>query len=384
MRQWRWRSGAAVLAVVLSFSLFGTSPATALKAHVAAGKFILSGAWTTSADTAWVWTQSASGSTTSEQEILRTADGGRSWANVTPTGLGVVGGTAYLGDVDVLDDTDAWIVHGDVSFHVQKLEFTKNAGRTWSTVGTLPEGGCTIQFVSPALGWCTEYGGAAGSMLVTVFHTSDGGREWTLISKNNVNTDPKGTLPFGCDKHLYFDNAVIGWADFFCAGGVAPIYETLDGGKTWVRRPNAAPKGVFDGGSGFVGAPVTSGPRVAVGFIAYAPTRSLVYVSNNGGRNFSPVQVPVRGHQALQDLLTPSSWKIMWGRTIYETDNAGRTWHSVASNVDMTSLYNAQSALPTAVDFVSAKVGWLTGSTLWRSVNGGVTWTRLRIPTLAK
>jgi photosystem II stability/assembly factor-like uncharacterized protein len=295
-----------------------------------------------------------------------------------------VSGTSYLGDVDVLDDVDAWIVHGDVRFHVQQLEFTKNAGRTWSMVSTLPKGGCTIQFVSPAVGWCTEYGGALGSMFITVFHTSDGGRDWTLFSRNNANTDPKGTLPFGCDKELYFDNATIGWADFFCNGGVAPMYETLDAGKTWVQRPNAAPKGVIDGGSGFAGAPMTSGAHVAVGFTAYSPTRSLVYVSNNGGRNFAPVPVPVRGHQVLQDLLTASSWKIIWGHTIYVTDNAGQTWHSVASNIDITSLYNAQSGLPTAVHFVSAKVGWLTGSSLWRSVDGGVTWSRLQIPTLAK
>jgi len=369
-----------VFAAVLSVPLFALSPATAMKAHVV-GNLVLSGAWTTSADVAWVWTQSLSGG--SEQAILRSANAGASWTNVTPTGLGVIGGTAYLGNVDVLDDNDAWIVHGDVSGSVENLEFTNNAGRTWSSVGTLPKGGCEIQFVSRALGWCTVYGGAPGSMLVTVFHTSDGGRVWTLISKNKVDTNPKGTLPFGCDKHLYFDDALVGWADFDCNGGVAPIYETLDDGTTWVQRRNAAPKGVIDGGSDFQGAPVTSGAHVAVGFTAFSPTRSLVYVSDDSGRTFAPVSVPVRGHQVLQDLLTASSWKVFWGHTIYETNNAGRTWHSVASNVDVTSLYSAQSGLPTAVDFVNAKVGWLTSSTLWRTVDGGATWTRLHIPTLA-
>jgi len=381
-RRWLWRSGVVVLAAVLVAPLFGFSSATAMKAH-GARNLVLSGAWTTSADVAWVWTQSTSGATGSEQAVLRSADGGGSWTNVTPPGLGVVRGNAYLGGVDVLDNSDAWIVHGDVSGLVEKLEFTSNGGRTWSTVGTIPKGGCEIQFVSRASGWCTVYGGAAGSMLVKLFHTSDGGREWTLISKNEVNSDPKGTLPFGCDKQLYFDSALIGWADFYCNGGVAPIYETLDGGTTWVQRLNAAPKGVIDGGSDFQGAPVTSGSHVAVSFTAFSPTRSLVYVSNDDGRTFAPVSVPVRGRQVLQDLLTASSWKVFWGHTIDETTNAGQTWHSVVSNVDITSLYSPQSGLPTAVDFLNAKVGWLTSSTLWRTVDGGATWTRLRIPTLA-
>ena len=109
----------------------------------------------------------------------------------------------------------------------------------------------------------------------------------------------------------------------------------------------------------------------------------IIYVSNDDGRTFAPVSVPVRGRQVLQDLLTASSWKVFWGHTIDETTNAGQTWHSVVSNVDITSLYSPQSGLPTAVDFLNAKVGWLTSSTLWRTVDGGATWTRLRIPTLA-
>jgi photosystem II stability/assembly factor-like uncharacterized protein len=352
-----------------------TSPASAQRAHVVAGNLVLSGAWTTSANVAWVWTQSASGATGSHQAILRTADGGKSWANVTPGGLGVIRGDAYMGSVDVLNNSDAWIVHGGVSSHAQTLEFTTNAGRTWASMGTLPSG-CTVQFVSRAQGWCTQYNGAAGSMGVKIFHTRDGGWTWQLLSRSYVNTDPKGTLPFACDKRLYFDNAERGWAIFDCNGGIAPIYETLDGGTTWVQRVNVY-SGEVNAGSSFVGAPVTSGPHVAVGFATFAPTRSLVYVSNDGGRNFTPVQAPFRGRQIVQDLITTTSWKFMWGHTIYETDNAGTTWHSLTSNLDITSL-------TWSLNFVNARVGWLTGSTLWRTLDGGVTWTRLQIPTLPK
>lgn len=382
-RHWLWRRGAAVLAIVFLIPLSGISLANAQKAHAATAKLVVAGAWTTGVDTEWVWTQSAVGSTQSRQAILRTSDGGQSWTNVTPPGLGVIGGSAYLADVDVLDETQAWIAHGDVSSTVLKLEFTSNAGRTWSTMGTLPKGDCTVQFVSSTEGWCTVYGAAAGSMFVTSFHTRDGGRHWALLSKNSSNSDLKGALPFECDKVLYFDTAAVGWADLFCDGGVAPIFETLDGGKTWVDRRDAAPKGAFDSGSGFVDAPVTSGTHVTVGFAAYGPTRSLVYVSNNGGRTFSPVQTPVRGHQALLDLLNATSWKVMWGHKIYVTDNAGRTWHSTTSNVDITSLYNSNGGPPRAVDFANANVGWLVGPALWRTVDGGVTWTRVTLPSLA-
>jgi photosystem II stability/assembly factor-like uncharacterized protein len=336
----------------------------------------------TSADVAWVWTQSASGAPGSQEAILRTANGGTSWTNVTPAGLGVIHGASYFGNVDVLNSDDAWIVHDGPSSNVETLEFTTNAGRTWASMGTLPSG-CTVQFVSRSQGWCTQYDGAGGSMLVKVFHTSDGGWTWNLLSRNYLSTTPKGTLPFACDKRLYFDNAQRGWALFDCNGGIAPLYETLDGGKTWVQRRNVPP-GEVNAGSSFVGAPVTSGSHVAVGFATFAPTRSLVYVSNDGGHNFSSVPVPLRGHEILQDPLTPTSWKFMWGHTIYETDNAGTTWRTVTSNMDITSLYNPHSFVPWSINFINANVGWLTGSTLWRTVDGGATWTRLQIPTLAK
>jgi photosystem II stability/assembly factor-like uncharacterized protein len=377
----RWRSGVAVLAAAFMVVLAAASPATAQKSDVVAGHLILDSAWSTSADVAWVWAQNSPIATGSQQEILRTADGGKSWTNVTPVGRDITGGTAYVAQVDVLNDAEAWLVRGRLGGHVWTIEFTKNEGRTWSTVGPLPST-CSIQFFSQDDGWCSSYDSAAGSMSILDIHTSDGGRHWTYSSLNNAYSDPKGSLPYACDKLLYFENADAVWADFDCNHGVAPIYESLDDGALWVRRISATPRGAVDAGSRFVGAPVVSGPNVAVGFTLFGPARQFVDVSTDGGRNFAPVPVPRRHHLMLQDLISPTSWKFLWGHTVYSTDNAGATWNSVASNVDITALRNPKTLQAITVHFTSTKVGWLLGSKLWRTVNGGAKWTWRPIPNL--
>jgi len=47
-------------------------------------------------------------------------------------------------------------------------------------------------------------GGALGSMLITIFRTSDSGASWYKVYANTPNTTSarKGAIPFGCDKDV--------------------------------------------------------------------------------------------------------------------------------------------------------------------------------------
>jgi hypothetical protein len=71
---------------------------------------------------------------------------------------------------------------------------------------------------------------------VTLYRTQNRGTHWRVVSRTVPGANPAGSLPFGCDKDIHFVSQSVGWAMFGCAGGIAPLYETLDGGATWIRR----------------------------------------------------------------------------------------------------------------------------------------------------
>ena len=136
-----------------------------------------------------------------------------------------------------------------------------------TTLGRQPGGrGCELQFVSASLGWCTFIGAAAGSESVTLYRTDDGGRHWQLVSRTSVSAGRRpGALPFGGDKDIEFTNVDIGWGAFEAPVGTAPLYETEDGGATWVpRQVSPAPETGF--GGNFAGQPVLEGRDGAVGY----------------------------------------------------------------------------------------------------------------------
>lgn len=200
------------------------------------------------ADVVWASTNPATTTTTAEPfpQVVRSSDGGRTWQVVTPPSLETA--QRSISDADFLDATHAWVAYGRLSGGPQTLAATSDGGQHWTTVGRLPSAYCrTLQFVDAADGWCVEVGAAMGEDQVDVYQTTDGGRTWPLISHSATATAPgtpgsAGSLPLGCDKTVTFLNTTEGWAGLFCAAGVSPLYETTDGGRTWVQRRVDSPR----------------------------------------------------------------------------------------------------------------------------------------------
>jgi hypothetical protein len=163
-------------------------------------------------------------------QLLWTADAGRSWRYVSPT---------HNGQYDILgvhfnSASQGWLAsrnaddHGALSLSVYN---TMDAGETWSEVSfsnfspgeTWEIESATFEFLDDEVGWLALqlHSGnnfSFGRLLATV----DGGRTWQ-----------ERELPLG--EPVTFQDAEIGWT---AGGPLDQVYITEDGGESWILSEN--------------------------------------------------------------------------------------------------------------------------------------------------
>ncbi len=124
--------------------------------------------------------------------------------------------------------------------------------------------------------------------------------------------------------------------------------------------------------------PSTSGKDAAAGYTAdgIKTARSVVYHSTDRGQHWSLVSPPGPPRRYDIDIVTPSLWRLVAGRRILATDDAGRTWSTITSDTDLSGFGD--------VDFSTAVVGWApdpTGNpTVLHTIDGGRHWTKVQVP----
>lgn len=342
--------------------------------------------WPAGASTSWAWTANMSGR--GAQGIERTTDGGTHWTDVTPPGLGDQVGDHYINGFFALGADHAWVTFGGVSeADTQSIAGTSDGGRHWTVVGHQPNfDTCDLDFVTPSDGWCAVITAYQGYETVTLYRTTDDGEHWRIVSKTGTGSNPPGSLPYVGDKNIQFVSETIGWTVFAFPADVPPLYETTNGGTTWVARHVTKPSGALENGSGFTGQPLVEGKNGAVGYTISGPTpKSDVYVTTDGGAHWRPVTPPGPPEGWLVDTITPLSWRLVNGHRILATDDGGKTWRTITSNAGFHLFYAYDSPTPPVVDFVTSEVGWIVlqtpvTTTLWRTTDGGSTWLRVRVP----
>ena len=389
-----WIACLAVGAVLLA--VFGSTVAGG--SAVRSGGQDLQEAWVLGAGTVWAWTQDETGSATGggAQGIKLTIDGGMRWSDVTPPGLGVQGAKHWINGLFALNADDAWVAYGGLGAGAaHSIVATTDGGREWRAIGPQPPA-CTLDFVTVSDGWCTAIGGALGSEAVTLYRTTDGARSWQIVARTTPESRSPGGLPFGGDKNIEFTTADVGWATFGAPVEVAPLYETENGGRSWIARTVALPPRHTgppprDGyGGRFAGQPVMTGRFGAIGYSIdqRVGTRTIVYLTTDAGRDWRPVVPPGPGKPWLVDAVTGRSWRLVYGNQILVTDDAGRTWHTITTDHTFPALfYSFGSPTPPVVRFASDNVGWIvqqdpeaSTNTLWRTVDGGREWHQITVP----
>ncbi len=342
--------------------------------------------WPAGASTTWAWTANMSGR--GAQGIERTTDGGSHWTDVTPPGLDDQVGDHYINGFFALGADHAWVAYGGVSeADTQTITATSDGGRHWKIVGRQPNfDTCDLDFVTPSDGWCAVITAYRGYETVTLYRTTDDAKHWRIVSETGTGTNPPGSLPFLGDKNIQFVSPKVGWTLFAYPTAVPPLYETTNGGKTWVKRHVTKASGDLDQGSGFSSQPLLEGEDGAVGYTIGGPTKkSVVYVTNDGGADWRPVTPPGPPEGWLVDTITPLRWRLVNGDRILATDDGGKTWHTITTNVSFQLFYAYDSPTAPVVDFVTREVGWIVletpvTTTLWRTTDGGSKWRRVAIP----
>ena len=146
--------------------------------------------------------------------ILKTTDQGQTWAVIA----------AYPGSffdyLEAVDDNHVYAF--STGAHTNKLLATTNSGSTWQVM-TLPTGSLNYaSFVSANNGWV---GLTDNNNNGDLYYTSNGGASWS--QKNN-----SLATPFIC-KQMKFINDSTGYA----TSGPFQVYKTSDSGKVWERLP---------------------------------------------------------------------------------------------------------------------------------------------------
>jgi photosystem II stability/assembly factor-like uncharacterized protein len=334
-------------------------------------------------DASWAYLSQASvtGDGPFAEEVALTVDGGRSWADRAPPGLGAGTMRRSVAQVAAVSTKDAWVSYGGlVDDSPKDLMATQDGGRHWVALGRLPSPYCSLQFLSATVGWCTVSLEAMDIDPVIIYRSADGGRHWQLESRSPTLQAPgtAGSLPNACDKLVSFSTPSVGWAASVCAGGTSPLYETTDAGRTWARcRVGPLPAG-YHLSSGlpavWATAVVSAGRLGAVGMSVEGPGQSLVYRSTNGGSSWRAVAPPGPPHPWNVVVVNPSTWKLTYKGTVLTTTDAGRTWQPGKSNL----------ALPAqSLQYVTAEDGWyvpVVASELERTEDGGASWHQVTLP----
>jgi len=310
----------------------------------------------------------------SDDAVLRTADGGVSWQNATPSGVTAVGMQASS---FFLDAGTGWLLLPGPDYSPGTLYHTTDGGADWSAA-SFPYGGALFQFRDPANGSAlVPLGAGAGSEAVAVYTTTDAGASWTRVFVNDPTAPQADTsLPFGGQKSgLSFRDAAHGWI-----GGSEPVsgliylYASSDGGRTWAQQQVSLPSA--DAGAMTVAdAPRFFGTAPAVLPVSlFSDTPGMVfYLSFDGGASWEPsAPVAASGHYSIASRTEFFVWD--GGPSLMVSHDSGATWGTVSPDIQVKDgLVSFQ--------FVNATTGWALVSdtaghySLYRTADGGATWT---------
>jgi photosystem II stability/assembly factor-like uncharacterized protein len=204
------------------------------------------------AETAWV-----SGS---RGTVLRTTDGGATWANVSPAGAA----TLDIRDVDAIDRRTAYalsIGNGDQS----RIFKTTDGGQSWVTQFVSPDADA---FFDAMAFWDADRGLAfsdSAGGVHRILSTSDGGRTWTRIAPATVPPALDGEGAFAASGT---NVAVWGTQHAWVGTGAAStarVLRTTDGGRTWAVADT----------------PLAAGPTSGIYSIAFRDARHGIVVGGD-------------------------------------------------------------------------------------------------------
>ncbi|GAA0455285.1 oxidoreductase [Paractinoplanes deccanensis] len=228
--------------------------------------------------------------------VLRTVDGGRSWANVSPPGASGL----LFRDIEAFDSRTALalsIGNGAAS----RVYATRDGGRTWTETFRNEDEAAFYDCMT----FLDRRHGLALSDPVDgkfrILATDDGGRSWAVRPTQGMPDALAGEFAFAASGTCLVSAA--GKAMFATGGGaVSRVFTSRDGGRSW----------------SVTSTPVPSGPSAGIYSLAVRPSGEAIAV---GGDYAAPTSAPDGAAY-----LHGRTWKI--ARTVPGEYRSGSAWAS--------------------------------------------------------
>jgi len=325
----------------------------------------------------WAMLGAADGWVKSSQHLFFTSDGGATWDD-----RGLVPGSRP-------DSTTLFFATPRIGFAAADvLERTTDGGRTWRPVSLPSHGGTAAEFsfLTPADGYLLEtaYGQGPGTLL----RTSDGGASWTVVS----------TTAEALVSDLRFVDANTGWVLGSTETAMGrplsnALFVTRDAGRTFQAEQLPAPDGYVSGQLDHMGgAPrrMDGGWMVGATFAnADLGLRTEFLVTTDLGRTWRTVWTVGGDSAAMPMAVFDAKHWLAWlegGDGLATTEDGGTTWapvHAGGLPANVGGVRRMQFTDPRKgwmeVDLL-APGGYVQGTQLYRTADGGGTWTPLVIP----
>jgi photosystem II stability/assembly factor-like uncharacterized protein len=315
--------------------------------------------------------------------ILRTADGAKTWTDVSPPSIP---NRSFQHAEFFLDATHAWV--GEVSSTASAcvsavtVFITDDGGSTWKQGGTIPikseapTSGLfdipgpthAMNFTDAQHGWLLADATAANpqppAMVdpTNVYRTVDGGLHWTLAAN-----DPGRSLLAGapgCDPGIYqpasdplFVSPMQGWLALACTQNFG-LLRTDDGGSTWTLKTLTCGCQVWQ--------PQFFDTSHAV--ITGTQGSPVMIVTGDGGATWQQKPVPVAAQTYFSFTDPEHGWMVgiaqlpnSYKTVVYRTVNGGASWSSLGNPTFATQTPRPNLYYPIQdVQFVDAQTGFVT------------------------
>lgn len=371
-------------------------------------------------------------------ELLKTRDGGQTWATVkTEVDLN------KLNDLQFFSANSGYAIEATPSSSTPdaRIVRTTDGGAHWTTVpfvqGKFP---ANLSVVNHDLIFCTSTGG--------IYRTTNGGDSWVPIPPPSADTEVAGMSWISASVGYILDYPQPG-------AGEITLYRTVDGGRNWTVRARST----LTGGGRLEGVPVFKFFAGGIGF--QDGSRGGILKTNDGGKTFFGIS-PYTDPPQMPDFLSPTEgyalrvqahavpllvhttdggkhwtqvWPELWPRgpisfssakkglaanlpldpgEILETVDGGRTWAKIGQvpdsvfrlvrqspgvvwalvdndftnpvqayrSVDGWRTWRRQESFPPTgrtLSFANPRVGYVDDNQggLYRTINGGTTWARI-------
>jgi photosystem II stability/assembly factor-like uncharacterized protein len=312
----------------------------------------------------------------------RSLDNGVTWS-WQPQSAG--GFTGWCSAVDFANTTTGWVTGVTASSALAPASttilHTADAGATWSTQapGTA-QALLDVDFVDANNGWAVGAGG-------TIIHTGNGGGAWGPQASGTT-ADLRGVC---------FSDGLNGWAVGVALDGPASttgpvVRHTADGGATWTAQSSADESFVWGGLCGVAFADALHGWAVGWTYSDGMGEPAVIYGTGDGGATWTKQlsYVPPVTHSSGTAVLhsvhaIDASRAVAVGYAddndqmlplVYRTTNGGATW----TKCTVPTSWDAWNVGLSDVAFRGASRGWAVGldGIMLRTTDGGRTWTKLR------